>query len=341
MRWYRAYVGTVTDKKIGAVALRSGVSRSVVFAAWHVILESAADANAGGEAKCDEFDVSAALGEPLEAVQRILVCMAEADMFRDGKVTKWRERQYESDSSLERVRKYREKRKDLGLPSNSDYSRFHEKIRERDGEDRCVYCGSEENLQVDHMMPVFLGGTDHSDNLAFACKRCNSGKSGRTPEMARFKFICQTAEDAYRRYVTATGLPVTVSETPPDTEADTDSESKKARAREVAKKFSEFWSVYPKRTGSNRKSPAEKAFVSAVNAGADPDQIIVATRKFAAAEAANVGTPFIPMAVTWLHQKGWEEHIPTAADSEKWQAQIADMARRGFIWKDDKWQKVA
>jgi hypothetical protein len=111
LKWYRAYVGTTTDKKLGAIALRAGVSRSVVVASWHVILESAADANAGGECQCDEFDVSAALGEPLEAIQRVMVCFAEANMFRDGRVTAWQRRQYESDSSAERTKQWRDRNK--------------------------------------------------------------------------------------------------------------------------------------------------------------------------------------------------------------------------------------
>ena len=34
-RWYRAYEGTVTDAKLGEVALVAECSRAVVIAAWH------------------------------------------------------------------------------------------------------------------------------------------------------------------------------------------------------------------------------------------------------------------------------------------------------------------
>jgi hypothetical protein len=249
MRWYRAYVGTTTDKKLGAIALRAGVSRSVIVAAWHVILESAADANAGGECQCDEFDVSAALGEPLDAIQRVMVCFAEADMFRDGRVTAWRRRQYESDSSAERTKQWRDRNK------------------------------------------------------------------------------------------TETRRPCDVTVTPPDTESDTDTESKKVRARDLKREFEEFWKAYPKRKGSNRKSPAEKLFNAAVKSGAEPASIISGAKKFAESEATNVGTPYIPMATTWLNQRGWEDHQPDPADEERKRQLYANMEAKGWRMIDGKWVK--
>lgn len=44
----------------------------------------------------------------------------------------------------------------------------------------CQYCGRsapDVELQVDHVVPVTLGGTDHPSNLKTACRDCNSGKA--------------------------------------------------------------------------------------------------------------------------------------------------------------------
>lgn len=41
---------------------------------------------------------------------------------------------------------------------------------------RCVYCGSTENLSVDHLFPRIKGGTDNVENLVCSCKSCNSSK---------------------------------------------------------------------------------------------------------------------------------------------------------------------
>jgi exonuclease III len=40
----------------------------------------------------------------------------------------------------------------------------------------CNYCGSKENLALDHIFPQKKGGKDDAENLIFACKSCNSSK---------------------------------------------------------------------------------------------------------------------------------------------------------------------
>lgn len=49
---------------------------------------------------------------------------------------------------------------------------------------RCEYCRMHQSLQgasfhIEHIAPLSLGGTDHLDNLAWACPRCNLKKSNR------------------------------------------------------------------------------------------------------------------------------------------------------------------
>ena len=43
----------------------------------------------------------------------------------------------------------------------------------------CYYCGSLNNLSVDHLIPRIKGGRDEADNLIWACRPCNSSKHGR------------------------------------------------------------------------------------------------------------------------------------------------------------------
>ncbi len=54
-------------------------------------------------------------------------------------------------------------------------------VFERDGH-RCRYCGSEENLSIDHIVPRCRGGTNALENLAIACCKCNVAKGDRTPD---------------------------------------------------------------------------------------------------------------------------------------------------------------
>jgi 5-methylcytosine-specific restriction endonuclease McrA len=51
-------------------------------------------------------------------------------------------------------------------------------VLERD-DHRCVNCGSEDDLTIDHIYPWVLGGGNHSVNLRTLCRPCNSRKGDR------------------------------------------------------------------------------------------------------------------------------------------------------------------
>jgi len=46
----------------------------------------------------------------------------------------------------------------------------------------CVYCNSDRDLSVDHLIPESRGGKSVVENLACCCRACNLEKSDRTPE---------------------------------------------------------------------------------------------------------------------------------------------------------------
>ncbi len=52
-------------------------------------------------------------------------------------------------------------------------------IYHRDG-NRCVKCGSRQNLEVDHIYPISKGGKTTPNNLQTLCHRCNVEKGART-----------------------------------------------------------------------------------------------------------------------------------------------------------------
>lgn len=56
-------------------------------------------------------------------------------------------------------------------------------IFKRDG-GQCVYCSSGRDLTLDHVHPRSRGGKTSWDNLATACRPCNSRKGDLTPEEA-------------------------------------------------------------------------------------------------------------------------------------------------------------
>lgn len=156
----------------------------------------------------------------------------------------WETRQYKSDASKERVKKYRERLKQsYGNGYGNSYNR--EGILKRDNYS-CVYCGSTENICIDHIIPLVSGGSNAPDNLAVACKSCNSGKSGRTPEEAGFSFCNKDAENRYKNNVTVT---VTVQEQN-RTETETETERKRETPPNLIKLSKNFHSYqneqYPK-----------------------------------------------------------------------------------------------
>ncbi len=60
----------------------------------------------------------------------------------------------------------------------------------------CRYCRSKENeLTIDHVIPVSLGGSDDPTNLVAACKDCNAGKASAAPDQG---MIAQVDEDSLR-----------------------------------------------------------------------------------------------------------------------------------------------
>ena len=52
-------------------------------------------------------------------------------------------------------------------------------IFKRDG--KCLKCGENNDLTIDHVVPVSMGGDNHHSNLQVLCRKCNSIK-GNYPE---------------------------------------------------------------------------------------------------------------------------------------------------------------
>jgi len=49
---------------------------------------------------------------------------------------------------------------------------------------QCVYCGSNKNLTIDHVLPKSRGGSNRWTNLVTCCGNCNRKKGDKTPHEA-------------------------------------------------------------------------------------------------------------------------------------------------------------
>lgn len=68
------------------------------------------------------------------------------------------------------------RRADLGgRLTQSEWSKVRIMVFERDGH-VCTYCGSTEQLECDHIVPVSRGGGNDLMNLTTACRSCNRSK---------------------------------------------------------------------------------------------------------------------------------------------------------------------
>lgn len=52
---------------------------------------------------------------------------------------------------------------------------IREEVMERDG-GKCVRCGSDDHLQLDHILPQSCGGPHMAENLRVLCRSCNAGR---------------------------------------------------------------------------------------------------------------------------------------------------------------------
>lgn len=187
-RWYRAYEGTVTDAKLGEVALVAGCSRAVAIASWHCILESAASANCAGGFDVTPRRVAVILGEQPALIEAVFSELAALGMINDGKVTAWSKRQYQSDSSTERSKKSRERAKTV-----AQYE-----------------CNGDATLQQQHATPPETDSETDTDSETEKGKGTPSQARGEKPEIvARVTEPdgCEEALAAWNDLAKETGLP--------------------------------------------------------------------------------------------------------------------------------------
>ena len=62
---------------------------------------------------------------------------------------------------------------------------------------RCQYCGSRDQLTIDHVFPRSRGGKDTWENLVAACVPCNNRKGNHTVEEAKMKLLRKPFRPSY------------------------------------------------------------------------------------------------------------------------------------------------
>lgn len=82
----------------------------------------------------------------------------------------------------------RRRRFDRFAPRSPIPSALREMVFDRDGY-RCVWCDSEEDIELDHIVPFSRGGSDSESNLQTLCRSCNRSKGNNDNEVARLRVM--------------------------------------------------------------------------------------------------------------------------------------------------------
>lgn len=118
-RWFRHYAGMMRDEKLVRAAMKSRQAVERVVWVWGAALESAAEINDAGRFDLDVEEAAYFLRCDPSDLTSILDALRDLGRLDADRVTKWGERQFESDTSRERQQRYRDKRK-ASLPYESD-----------------------------------------------------------------------------------------------------------------------------------------------------------------------------------------------------------------------------
>jgi hypothetical protein len=121
IEWFRWWHGTVTDPKFRWIAKKSNSKITDVLAVWAALLEHAsnvtqcnADETRGNVTsfQCEDWDIQFDLEEG--QTQKILSAMESKGLIENNEICNWQKRQPKrEDSSTERVRRFREKKKTI------------------------------------------------------------------------------------------------------------------------------------------------------------------------------------------------------------------------------------
>lgn len=172
-------------------------------------------------------------------------------------------------------------------------------IFERDG-NRCLRCGSQEQLSLDHIVPLSKGGTNDESNLQTLCRRCNSSKGD------AIKSYVDASSGQRKPNVEASMEPLAhLIPDSPSLIPDSLESPKHERVPRSATRFEDFWQAYPNRKG---RKDAEAAWRrKGLDAEAD---VILADVHRRQQHDRDWLRGFIPHGSTYVNAEGWRDGLP-------------------------------
>lgn len=119
IEWFRWYHNTTSDPKFQVIARRSKRPKCEVIAVWACLLEyTSQEQDRGSLAGLDHETIAATVDIDDESAEAIIAAMEAKGLISDGRIAAWDRRQTKrEDDSLDRVRAYRERKKEIGNAS--------------------------------------------------------------------------------------------------------------------------------------------------------------------------------------------------------------------------------
>lgn len=113
-RWFRHYAGMMRDEKLVRAAVKAKQPVERVVWIWGAILESAAEVNDGGRYDFDASEAAYFLRCDESDVVGVLDALGNEGRVSEGIVVRWGDRQFDSDKSRDRQKRYRDRLKSSG-----------------------------------------------------------------------------------------------------------------------------------------------------------------------------------------------------------------------------------
>lgn len=119
IEWFRWYHNTASDPKFQVIARRSKRPKCEVIAVWACLLEyTSQEQDRGSLAGLDHETIAATVDIDDESAEAIIAAMEAKGLISDGRIAAWERRQPKrEDDSRDRVRAYRERKKEIGNAS--------------------------------------------------------------------------------------------------------------------------------------------------------------------------------------------------------------------------------
>lgn len=208
IHWVKLSTAMFDDEKIKVI--RSMPSGNDICLIWIQLISLAGRVNDNGQIYITE-DVpytdtilANSIGHPIETVRLALATFQKMKMLTilaNDRIALLNWGKHQNIEGMERFRELSRARtenyrKRLAAVGGDSYRQHTSLVMARDG-NRCVYCGSEENLVLDHLIPLLKGGDNEPCNLVAACRKCNSGKAGNTIEESGYSFLNPNTKKMY------------------------------------------------------------------------------------------------------------------------------------------------